>query len=255
MERKKKHTLGIPPMWTSWQVTWVSLSPYPAGLKDLFLFFFQEQSPSDWLVTSSVSGCQRDNTDPLCEEREGSNQEGHLDGAEKHLSSCQRLSAPRWSQPWEREQGNLHPQKFRIGFCPGQSQEGKAAPGRNLSVPKSSQNRGGSLASCTALTPPSISRLCLVVFKGLFYKSQHALLIPLAQAVKRALCKNHPKELSELTPVVQEGSGTAENPKNILLSTGAGLGLAKLSHQMAYLRGQQHFPLPPQPLSAVQSQL
>lgn len=124
-------------MWTSWQVTWVSLSPHPAGLKDLFLFFFQEQSPSDWLVTSSVSGCQRDNTDPLCEEREGSNQEGHLDGAEKHLSSCQRLSAPRWRQPWEREQGNLHPLWVSVPLgglelVLVKARRGEAAPGRNL---------------------------------------------------------------------------------------------------------------------------
>lgn len=51
---------------------------------------------------------------PPRSEGEGPNGEMHLDGAESDLSSRQRVSAPRRSQPWEREEGNLHPKTVSV---------------------------------------------------------------------------------------------------------------------------------------------
>lgn len=114
-----------------------------------------------------------------------------------------------------------------------------------------------SLASCTALIPSQYLQLVSSLSSKGFSltKSQCVVLIPLSQPEKRSLCKRHPEEFSVKLPMVQESSDTAENPEDNVLSTPAGLALAKLFHEMTLLRGQQHFPLPPQPLSSFQSQL
>lgn len=99
----------------------ISLFCFFAGLF-LFLFFFKEQSPSNWLVTNCVSGRQRSNTDPLCKEvdwlssplRGRKPWEMHLDGAERGSSSCQRVSTPRGSESWEREEANPHPKTVSV---------------------------------------------------------------------------------------------------------------------------------------------
>lgn len=107
------------------------------------------------------------------------------------------------------------------------------------------------LASPTDLTPVSPGCL-LIVFKGHFSpaESQHVLFIPLSQPVKRMLCKKHPKELNVIKPHdagewLSHRALTHSSCKSEYnaLSTTLSLRLAKLFHQMTYLRGQQYFPV------------